>query len=105
MPGDHPNQAAMRWVSTWMGDRQSSTCTSETLSGGYFSGIVDRLLNNELYRHRFPELSLCPRTNAIQHRREWLGLHSLARRKEKKGKKGRNYEILIDKLRISYYQS
>ena len=29
-----------------------------------------------LYRYRFSLVSLCPRANAIQHRKEWLRLHT-----------------------------
>ena len=29
VPGDHPSQAAFRWVSTWMGDHRSAACTSK----------------------------------------------------------------------------
>ena len=36
VPGDHPSQAAWRWVSTWMGDCRSAACTSKTLSGRSF---------------------------------------------------------------------
>ena len=34
------------------------------------------VLNGRLYWHRFSAVSLCPRANAIQHRREWLRSHS-----------------------------
>ena len=47
-----------------------------------FSETVDwgqTLLNGRLYRHRFSAVFLCPRANAIQHRREWLRSHSQGR--------------------------
>ena len=40
MLGDHPSQAAFRWVSTWMGDRRSGAYTSKRWAGGHFSETV-----------------------------------------------------------------
>ena len=40
VPGDHPSQAAFRWVSTWMGDRRTAACTSKLWAGGRFSETV-----------------------------------------------------------------
>ena len=44
-----------------------------------FQTVLDceqTLLNGRLYRHRFFAVSLCPRANAIKHRREWLRSYS-----------------------------
>ena len=40
VPGDHPRQAAFRWVSTWMGDRLSAAYTSKRWAGCHFSETV-----------------------------------------------------------------
>ena len=40
VPGDHPTQAAFRWVSTWMGDRRCAACTSKRWACGHFSETV-----------------------------------------------------------------
>ena len=83
--GDHPSQAAWRWVSTRMGDRRSVACRSKRWARRNF--FSDCRLGQTL-RHRFSAVSLCLHANAIQHDRECLHIlkEGISGRKEVKEK-------------------